>query len=69
MVRLNQSLPPPLLLLLPSARPPAETHLFAVFDGHGELGTECAQFANDKVSTQSINSTHCFCSMLRATSC
>ena len=27
----------------------ADEHVFAVFDGHGELGTECALFAKDKV--------------------
>lgn len=26
----------------------ADAHLFAVFDGHGEFGTECAAFAQDK---------------------
>jgi hypothetical protein len=41
-----------------------------VFDGHGEMGTECAQFANDKVSIQpAANATLCYCSMLHATSC
>lgn len=28
---------------------PADTHLWGVFDGHGEYGTECAQFVADKV--------------------
>ena len=27
----------------------AGTHVFAVFDGHGEFGTECAHFAEGKV--------------------
>eukprot|EP00887_Chlorella_sp_A99_P007620 scaffold20.g7620.t1 len=27
----------------------ADCHLFCVFDGHGECGTECAQFATDKM--------------------
>jgi hypothetical protein len=27
----------------------AEAHFFGVFDGHGEFGTECAQFVKDKV--------------------
>ena len=26
-------------------------HFFGVFDGHGEKGTQCAQFAADKVRT------------------
>lgn len=34
------------------------THMFAVFDGHGEQGTECAQFVRDKlpvnVTSQSV---------------
>lgn len=29
----------------------AETHFFGVFDGHGEFGTECAQFVKDKLPT------------------
>lgn len=27
-----------------------EQHLFGVFDGHGDSGTQCSQFARDKVS-------------------
>lgn len=27
----------------------ADLHLFTVYDGHGELGTECAQFVRDRV--------------------
>jgi serine/threonine protein phosphatase PrpC len=29
-------------------------HFFGVFDGHGELGTECAQFAQDKVGGEAL---------------
>ena len=40
----------------------AETHLFGVFDGHGECGTECAQFVKDKVRRRVVNGSHgCAC--------
>jgi serine/threonine protein phosphatase PrpC len=50
-------LPLLLLLLLPqdsfcvhtAFNGDAEQHLFGVFDGHGDCGTLCSQFARDKV--------------------
>lgn len=57
------SRPPPLLPdcllpcyelgLLPVPRLPADLHLFSVYDGHGELGTECARFVRDGVRSRS----------------
>lgn len=32
-----------------------EQHFFGVFDGHGEFGTQCSQFAKDMVRVNSIN--------------
>ncbi|PNW77593.1 hypothetical protein CHLRE_10g443550v5 [Chlamydomonas reinhardtii] len=36
----------------------AEQCLFGVFDGHGEYGTQCSQFAKDKVPENLMNNTH-----------
>ncbi|KAG2485550.1 hypothetical protein HYH03_015717 [Edaphochlamys debaryana] len=36
----------------------AEQCLFGVFDGHGEYGTQCSQFAKDKVPENLLNNTH-----------
>ena len=35
--------------MLPAFGGAAGDHFFGVFDGHGEKGTQCAQFAAEKV--------------------
>ncbi|KAF5836999.1 phosphatase 2C-like domain-containing protein [Dunaliella salina] len=35
-----------------------ESAFFGIFDGHGEFGTECSQFAKDKVPENLLNSPH-----------
>eukprot|EP00983_Pelagomonas_calceolata_P096373 1158122-Pelagomonas_calceolata.AAC.7 len=36
-----------------------ESAFFGIFDGHGEFGTECSQFAKDKVCWEQVHRNFC----------